>query len=1153
MRLKTPFYAGQLFCLVLSFFVSNLFAQPVNNLIGTTTMPSPEASSLGSFIDIPIGYYTGTPSVGIPVTTVQEGSLSLPISLNYHASGVRVVEPSSCVGTGWALSAGGRVMRTVLGLPDEDLDGFFNTMDEIQSIYGLGELISFNPSSGEYQWNANVFDSNIDDLVKEIHSGTKDGEADVFSYSFGNYSGKFYFSTNSEGDLEVQMIPKNNIDVEVHLSSSYSIDRLEGFTFTTPDGAKYHFGIAPDEASVPVVEKTQRENHTDWSTAYLTSWMLVRVTSFDGVDVIDLEYEPEAYEFLTTNPRTGLEGLNCNAGFGGPAVSADPATSLYEIRDIVGVLQPSGAITSGPGQDDSYFTYTGLNVQVAGGGILSCDDGISRMRIESYRLKDIHYTYGDVSFEYETGARTDLDVHTNSSHTAAALSEIKVRNGIVVCKNVVLDQSYWQDTRTPFDGPFENTAVNYRLRLDRVVENSCDGSIQHPYDLKYIGEEDNFLPNRLTKATDHWGYYNGADANNDIPEGLLNIPEINETIASNWIAGWMNGYVESATPGTVSLGNYDPADAVGYDLEGKPLFPHLVHYSGRSDRNTHEQPMKLGALRKITYPLGGSYQYNYEANDYYQTYEQQIGEIATINYSGTGGFTIPTNPSSISFNDASPDLERYQYRLEAYSTSGISSAELRAYDATDPSSPVAVFPIYFNEGSLALYRRGAIGSLFNNQLLPFRTYRIELFITGGGMSVNFDIFDTQTEVISENTKVGGLRLKAMRIDDANGNITNRSYSYADPDNENISSGELYRAPSYWHNGDMNFVVVTVGNGPGANVLDVDYPGGALDAFIEESITPLSDFQGNHIGYHYVREDHHGNGWKDFHFLIEDVAPDLSQNPNRFGLEEYPYAPEPLLELTGKMTSGGTYSEEGALVGNSSQSPVAGDYEEGPIRMVKTAPYVLGLAGFIWKRYKNRTRIPYLIEEKSSTVDGATLNSSYEYDGITSSFPHYFATAVEIANLDGIHRTEYKYAVDFNHQSLLEKNMIGIPLQETKSVGSSFVGGFRKRYNSICYPVAYYEIFEDGNEFLRGSIDTYVDGQPSNYQSTGYANLDYDWDTQRRLDGQTYLNWYWDFDYYGNTGFLRKKTDFDGLHIDYKYDDLGRLKEIKEHGGYYNHL
>ena len=94
-------------------------AQDTTNTIGNVSIASPTAASLGKYGDFPVSYNTGLPQISIPIYTVKAGSLSLPISLSYHASGLKVQEEASWVGAGWSLNAGGMITRTVVGAADD--------------------------------------------------------------------------------------------------------------------------------------------------------------------------------------------------------------------------------------------------------------------------------------------------------------------------------------------------------------------------------------------------------------------------------------------------------------------------------------------------------------------------------------------------------------------------------------------------------------------------------------------------------------------------------------------------------------------------------------------------------------------------------------------------------------------------------------------------------------------------------------------------------------------------------------------------------------------------------------------------------------------------------------------------------------------------
>src|SRR5450755_1872010 len=124
-------------------FVSLLRGQDTTNTIGHVTISSPTAASLGKFGDIPVSYHTGIPQISVPIYTVESGSLKLPISLSYHASGLKVQENASWVGAGWALNAGGVITRTVVGAPDDRGNANLNNVSNgYYSNYGFNSYLN---------------------------------------------------------------------------------------------------------------------------------------------------------------------------------------------------------------------------------------------------------------------------------------------------------------------------------------------------------------------------------------------------------------------------------------------------------------------------------------------------------------------------------------------------------------------------------------------------------------------------------------------------------------------------------------------------------------------------------------------------------------------------------------------------------------------------------------------------------------------------------------------------------------------------------------------------------------------------------------------------------------------------------------------------
>src|SRR5690348_10556972 len=95
--------------------------------LANVTPPSPNVQALQKYGDIPVSAYTGIPTISVPIYTATFRDLSIPLSVSYHASGIKVAEEASQVGLGWALNAGGIVSRNIVGNDDFIGSNYFNT------------------------------------------------------------------------------------------------------------------------------------------------------------------------------------------------------------------------------------------------------------------------------------------------------------------------------------------------------------------------------------------------------------------------------------------------------------------------------------------------------------------------------------------------------------------------------------------------------------------------------------------------------------------------------------------------------------------------------------------------------------------------------------------------------------------------------------------------------------------------------------------------------------------------------------------------------------------------------------------------------------------------------------------------------------------
>lgn len=175
------------------------------------TLPSPTAASLGVYGATQIGYYSGTPDISIPLYELKTNNHSIPIALKYNSSGTRVAENASWVGMGWSLLAGGVITHTIRGGDDFMNYGY--------STAGAIPLYVTAPKGTDKYY--------FDEMLKNRN----DGEPDIISYNFGNYSGRFVIGKNSDGK-KIFMDQQNNLKVE----------RISGrWIVTDPQGYKYYF------------------------------------------------------------------------------------------------------------------------------------------------------------------------------------------------------------------------------------------------------------------------------------------------------------------------------------------------------------------------------------------------------------------------------------------------------------------------------------------------------------------------------------------------------------------------------------------------------------------------------------------------------------------------------------------------------------------------------------------------------------------------------------------------------------------------------------------------------------------------------------------------------------------------------------------------
>lgn len=431
---------------------------------GTSPTPSPESAVVNRFKDIAVNSFTGTAIVPLPLYTLQEGALSVPISLNYNASGMKTHEVASWSGVNWALSAGGMISRQVRGIPDEGkLD--INTWSS-----------SYNRKG--YYW---------DGFKNNISTVNDDTEPDVFYMNINGQSYKFMYKYS--GEPRFIFFPDTDIQVTPTFQFiSGTVGRFTKFEVLIPDGTKYIFGDGAYEKSAEVDVKfaqsqsihpnASKWNHYWKNEAVTSAWYLKKIISPYGQE-INFEYDNVQYSFfkLSEDQATGI----CPT----PAQVEKKINKVYvEGASLNRISTPHKKVE---------FNQ----------GLRTC-----------YLYEDYEYCFNNISTP-----RLDIDswfATPFNESSAKQLVQMTVMDNVELPTDTLKYQfNYGHFSAVESDLPDGYTTTDVgtthqkRLRLEKIM--LPDKSF---YRFRYNGDSPNYNgKSRLNYGIDHWGFANGFTSN----------------------------------------------------------------------------------------------------------------------------------------------------------------------------------------------------------------------------------------------------------------------------------------------------------------------------------------------------------------------------------------------------------------------------------------------------------------------------------------------------------------------------------------------------------------------------------------------------------------------------------------------------------------
>lgn len=417
--------------------------------------PAPNAASLGKFIDFPVSLHTGLVNVNIPLYRVQDGAVSLDLSLSYHASGIRVSEVASWVGLGWTLNAGGALIRTVVGVPDEGtkVGGGTNSITGYYKDFGLTKMpadIGDQPGTAH---NVNGFWPKVID----INGQAGDGESDIYFFSCNGHSGKFMFDENRT--------PRLLTEGDYRIAVTFDGSNFTSWVITAPDGVQYYFG---ENSKYEVTKTYSNRSGYNYNSAVPSSWQLTRIVYPNTKDQVIFSYTSEStygYYDLGTESMTDADyNKRCQQIFPNELLK-----TIISGQRLTGIQSGNFRIEFNglTNREDLVLPYNETTIDNAGPNNVSKRlDNIKIYNSSNECIKQFDFSFSYFVSSTATGLSTTLQGHAGST-------DMK------------------------------------RLKLNAVTERSGDGVITKPA-TQFLYDESVTLPRRLSYDQDHWGYYNNS-------------------------------------------------------------------------------------------------------------------------------------------------------------------------------------------------------------------------------------------------------------------------------------------------------------------------------------------------------------------------------------------------------------------------------------------------------------------------------------------------------------------------------------------------------------------------------------------------------------------------------------------------------------------
>ncbi len=456
---------------------------------------SPDAAELGKYGRTPVSYFTGVPSITVPLTSLKARGYELPVYLTYHASGNRPDSHPGWVGLGWSLHAGGSITRVINGLKDEYSNLESEAVNNVGMIMEPGHSFHTALTQSQIEW------TDTTSMIGAFGQSLVDHQPDEFIVDVGDIHASFYIV----GPDEVRIVSKGSETFEVKCERAsdseggelivhpgvpgrpwrFKARRYEYFRkFVIKDthGTRYTFGEDDNAIEYSVVNATDAVDESGtyavlmgWKgVATANTWRLTKIERADG-EVIDFSYERDG------SPIVKHESIH------GYTYDAPMYNGFYT---------------------HSYSSLDGKNKMM--------DSKSLHIVVPSYLVSIRARSTGD-NLTFNRSESTELGYDISEDEFVCKVGRYEDRSSPPTTR--IYTQSDWSsvDHYCQLDSitgegrhiSFSHTAdTSIRLRLLSV--DFCDEhwNKDHSYSFGYNPV---FLPSYNSCQTDLWGYYNGNE------------------------------------------------------------------------------------------------------------------------------------------------------------------------------------------------------------------------------------------------------------------------------------------------------------------------------------------------------------------------------------------------------------------------------------------------------------------------------------------------------------------------------------------------------------------------------------------------------------------------------------------------------------------